>query len=74
MAFFCARTAGSMWYCIREKGSFPDILPQGLMKQDEPSDYHVSTEVGYHRHAKGAETFEFAAGSAEQKGVFWSNC
>lgn len=43
------------------------ILPRGPMQQDEFSDtvYHAGTEVGYHWHKKGVETFEIAAGSVD---------
>ena len=43
------------------------ILPRGPMQQDEFSDtvYHAGTEVGYHWHKKGVETFEIAAGSID---------
>ena len=40
------------------------ILPRGPLQQDEFSDtiYHAMTEVPYHWHSKGVETFEIAAG------------
>ena len=43
------------------------ILPRGPRQQDEFSDtvYHAGTEVGYHWHEKGFETFEIAKGSVD---------
>lgn len=43
------------------------ILPRGPLQQDEFSDtvYHAGTEVGYHWHKKGVETFEITAGSID---------
>lgn len=43
------------------------ILPRGPRQQDEFSDtvYHAGTEVPYHSHAHGYETFEIARGSVD---------
>lgn len=43
------------------------VLPRGPRQRDEFSDtvYHANTEVGYHWHHRGFETFEIAAGSVD---------
>ncbi|MDD3410063.1 MAG: cupin domain-containing protein [Eubacteriales bacterium] len=43
------------------------VLPRGPRQKDEFSDtvYHAGTDVPYHWHAKGVETFEIAKGSVD---------